>query len=168
MWRGWDFPKRGQPMLSNGGQLYWNHETLCDIMGAAVINLSSLHYTNNFHCRAIWLWWDDFRYVFHILPFIQPETWCQASIRCITANTNWSLAAPLKGCEFLWYFMEHMFLKTLCLHFFIGKNSSFLYIKTYFIEYKSLSDCLDWNFIEFVHSMSFITLRVTFTCTPTF
>lgn len=62
-----------QPMLCNAGQLYWNYETLYDIIGPAVINLISPHY-QYLYCRGIRLWKDYYRCVFDNLTFIQPKT----------------------------------------------------------------------------------------------
>lgn len=69
-----------QPMHSNAGQLYWNYETLYDVMGPAVINLISLHY-QYLYCRVVRLWKDYYRCVFDNLTFIRPETWSQTSVR---------------------------------------------------------------------------------------
>lgn len=71
-----------QPMLCNAGQLYWNYETLYDIIEPAVINLISPHY-QYLYCRGIRLWKDYYRCVFDNLTFIQPKT--------LNWNRNWTL-----------------------------------------------------------------------------
>lgn len=116
MWRRMRFPKKGAYQGDQGGQRAVMPDNFIETMklymrlrGPAVINLSSLHY-QYLYCRAAWLWKDCYRCVFHILTFIQPETWSQTSIRNRTSNKNWILVVPLKRCERFYYTKCNIFI----------------------------------------------------------